>query len=88
MPLSRKDQVFLHLSDPFFRSFTDPKTRIEMTRRAKSENEIELLAMAKLAKAEGHSFETINELTSAGFLPTGFGQRPDGISALKWDGDG
>ncbi len=52
MPLSRKDQVFLHLSDPFFRSFTDPKTRIEMTRRAKSENEIELLAMAKLLQKQ------------------------------------
>ncbi|MFN9718315.1 MAG: hypothetical protein ACK58L_06460 [Planctomycetota bacterium] len=86
MPLSRQDNVFIHLSDPFFRSFIHPRTRIEMTRRAKSDNDMELLQMAALAaQGEGNPAKTIDELIAAGFLPSKFGTRADG-SRLSWEG--
>lgn len=86
MPLSREDHLFVHLSDPFFRTFINPQTRIEMTRRAKSDNEMELVRLAVLAaNAEKRPSNSIAGLIEGGFLPNGFGQRADG-SVLQWDG--
>ena len=87
MPLSRNDNAFLYLSDPFFRTFIRPDFRIEMTRRAQSESEMELVRMAALAAhAEGRPANSLQDLVGGGFLPTGFGQHADG-SVLLWDGN-
>lgn len=78
-PLSRNDSAFIYLSDAFFRRMVSPEFRVEMTRRARSENEIQLVEFARLAaKAEGHKAESLSDLTKGGFLPDGFGIRPDG----------
>lgn len=86
MPLSRADNAFLYMSDAFFRSFIRPECRIEMTRRAQSESEMELVQLAALAaSAEQRSADSLQDLINNGFLPSGFGDRPDG-SKLEWDG--
>ncbi len=79
MPVTRDDSAFLHLSDAFFRSLVSPASRIEMTRRARSENEIQLVRLAQLAaRAEGTAANSLDDLIAHGLLPRGFGQRPDG----------
>ena len=86
MPLSRGDNAFLYMSDAFFRSFIRPECRIEMTRRAQSESEMELVQMAALAaSAEKQPVGSLRDLINGGFLPSGFGDRPDG-SKLEWNG--
>ena len=86
MPLSRGDNAFLYMSDAFFRSFIRPEFRIEMTRRAQSESEMELVQLAALAaSAEKRPADSLQDLILGGFMPPGFGNRPDG-SELKWDG--
>ncbi len=87
MPLSRGDNVFLYMSDAFFRSFIRPECRIEMTRRAQSESEMELVQLAALAaSAEKKPADSLQDLISGDFLPSGFGNRPDG-SRLEWNGN-
>ncbi|MEZ6128002.1 MAG: hypothetical protein R3C59_04930 [Planctomycetaceae bacterium] len=82
-PLSRDDSAFLYLSDPFFRSFVDPGFRVEMTRRARSDNQIQLVQFAVLAaKSEGMAVDSIEALIEGRFLPEGFAARADG-SALE-----
>ncbi|WP_425617144.1 hypothetical protein NA78x_000815 [Anatilimnocola sp. NA78] len=82
MPVSRNDQAFIYLSDPFFRTLVGPKYRVEMTRRAASLADLQLLELARLAAAgEGRKLSSVKELRDAGFLPQGFGARADGSSA-------
>jgi len=79
MPLARKDSLFVYLSDPWFRLLVGPQYRVEMTRRAQSEAEIELVHLARLAaKAEKQPADTIEQLIAGNFLPERFGERPDG----------
>ena len=86
MPLSRGDNAFLYMSDAFFRSFIRPECRIEMTRRAQSESEMELVQLAALAaSAERRPADSMRDLINGDFLPSGFGDRSDG-SQLEWDG--
>ena len=83
MPVTRDDSLFLYLSDAFFRQLVDPAFRIEMTRRARSENEIQLLQFAQLAASgEGHSLRQIQQLKQLRFLPPNFPIRAD-ESALE-----
>ncbi|MCA9063293.1 MAG: hypothetical protein KDA96_09550, partial [Planctomycetaceae bacterium] len=78
-PVDRNDAAFVYLSDAFFRRLVDPAFRIEMTRRAASEAEMELLELAQLAaKSEGQPCDSIEQLMEQGFLPEGFLLRPDG----------
>ena len=73
------DGAFLYLSDPFFRNLVGPAYRVEMTRRARSAAELQVLLFARAAaRAEGQPLEEVEALKQAGFLPAGFGQRSDG----------
>ena len=86
-PVTRNDTAFIYLSDQFFRTFVDPAYRVEMTRRATSESEIELVQLAILAaKAEQRPHSTIDELITGGFLPSGFLKRADGSQLVLKDG--
>ncbi len=79
MPVSRKDALFIYLSDPWFRLLVSPQYRVEMTRRMQSEAEIELMHLARLAaRAEKQPAETVDQLITGGFLPKQFGAHPDG----------
>jgi len=88
LPLSRKDTLFVYLSDPWFRLLVSPQYRVEMTRRMQSEVEIELIHLARLAaRSEKQPAEKIEDLVMGGFLPEQFGKHPDG-SRLVVNGDG
>lgn len=79
MPLSRKDTLYVYLSDPWFRLLVSPAYRVEMTRRMQAEAEIELVQIARLAaRAEKQPDATLAELIAGGFLPASFGKRADG----------
>ena len=68
LPLSRKDTLFVYLSDPWFRLLVSPQYRVEMTRRMQSEVEIELIHLARLAaQSEKQPALKIDDLVKGGF---------------------
>jgi hypothetical protein len=78
LPLDRNDTAFVYMSTEFFQGLLDPQYQIELARRLTAVTDIELLQMARwAARHEGVSGDTVSELTAAGLLPQGFGQRPD-----------
>lgn len=82
-PAARNDAVFVYLSDPFWRNFTGPQYRIETMRRLQAAADVKLVELARLAaRAEGLPAESIEQLAAGGFLPPGFGPRPDGSQTL------
>jgi len=88
MPLSRNDKVFVYLPDAFFRNLVGPRYRVEMTRRMRALADVQILHLARLAaRAEQKPANSIEELARAGFLPSGFGERPDGSRAIITDDD-
>jgi len=88
MPVSRNDTVFVYLSDAFFRNFTSPAYRIELVRRLEALSDLETTQLARLAAiAEGKPSATIENLVAGGFLPEGFGVRPDGTRTLLEGGE-
>lgn len=83
LPLARQDAVFVYLSSGFFRNLMSPRYRIEMIRRMQATADIELAQLAlRAAATEGHPGRRVEELAAAGFLPPGFGPRPDGSRTL------
>ena len=87
MPSRRGDAVFAYLSPEFFNNLMTPHYRIEMQRRVRSVVDMQMLTMARLAaKAEGRSHKSIADLVQGGFLPDGFGIRPDGSRLIEQDG--
>ncbi|MGE0607325.1 MAG: hypothetical protein AB7O62_09550 [Pirellulales bacterium] len=87
MPLSRKDTIFVYLSEAFLREISSPHYRIEMKRRLQSVAELEVLQLARLAaKAEGVRGDSVEDLVLAGLLPHGFGQHSDGSRTVLADG--
>ena len=88
LPIERNDAVFIYFSDAFFRNFTSPAYRIESLRRLEAATDIEIVQLAKLnAATEGKPGGTIEELIDGGFLPPGFGPRPDGSQAVIGKGE-
>jgi len=88
MPLDRNDTVFVYLSDAFLRGSVGPRYRVETARRIASMADIELVELALLASAaEGKPGDTIEQLIAGGFLPPGFGPRPDGSRTVLQDGE-
>ena len=88
MPLDRGDSVFVYLSDAFFRNLTGPAYRIETQRRMQAVADLELVQLAVLdAATEGKPGGSIKALVAGGYLPAGFGKRPDGSRTLLTDGE-
>ena len=75
---SSEKGIYIYLSDPFFRNIVGPAYRVEMTRRAQSVAELQMLSLARLAALqEGLHSPSITSLIEKGFLPHGFGMRHD-----------
>ena len=88
MPATRNDSVLVCLSTAFFRNLLSPQYRVEMMRRLEALADIDLVQMAVLASAtEGKPGATIEDLVAGGFLPPGFGARPDGSRTLLAGGE-
>ena len=86
MPITRDDTVFVYLAPQFFQNLLSPRYQIELNRRLRSDVEMQLMQVAQLsARAEGKPSDTIEALVAGGYLPAGFGQRPDG-SRLEFVG--
>lgn len=84
LPIDRGDTVFGFFSSEFFRQALGNETQIELARRQASRAELEILDLARLAATnEGLEDLSVESLVSAGFLPIGFGQRPDGSQLLE-----
>ena len=83
MPLERNDTIFAYFSPQMLRGLVSPHYMIELRRRLAAKSDITLVHMARLAAAaEGHSAQGVDELVEAGFLPEGFGRRPDRSGVL------
>lgn len=83
LPISRQDTIFIYFSSALFQSLVGPQYQIELHRRLQSVTDLELLQLARLAaRGEGQPSETIDELIAGGFLPRGFGKRPDGSGPI------
>ncbi len=79
MPVEREDTIFVYLSTRFFQQLLTPQYQIELRRRNRIVTDIMLLELAKLAASnEGNAGQSIESLISGGYLPVGFGYRPDG----------
>ncbi len=79
MPNSREDTIFVYMSPAFFEGLLSPKYQIELKRRLASVTDMEILTLARhAARGERVASETIEDLEAGGFLPRGFGRRPDG----------
>jgi hypothetical protein len=75
---SSEKGIFIYLSDPFFRNLVGPAYRVEMTRRAQSTSEMQMLSLTRLAAIqEGERSLSVTSLIEKGFLPDGFGIRHD-----------
>ena len=79
MPLDRNDTLFVYMPTGFLQNLLSPHYQIEMRRRNESVTDMMLLQMAKLgATSEGVADLSERNLIAKGYLPTGFGGRPDG----------
>lgn len=83
MPADRGDSVFAFVSPQMLRGLVAPEYMIEMRRRLQSGADMALLRLARLASAaESQPLSEIDDLVDAGFLPLGFGSRPDGSGLI------
>lgn len=86
MPTAREDTVFVYFSSAFFQGLVSPQYQIELNRRLRAVTELELLELARwAAHVEGKPAGTIDDLVSGGFLPAGFGRRPDNSEPIVTD---
>ncbi|MFK8111876.1 MAG: hypothetical protein AB8B91_06725 [Rubripirellula sp.] len=87
MPLERQDTIFAYFSPQMLRGLVSPQYLIELRRRLHAKAESAMVHLAKrTASQESANAEGLDELIAAGFLPNGFGRRPDG-SGLVVIGD-
>ncbi|HBJ36838.1 MAG TPA: hypothetical protein DDZ51_19195 [Planctomycetaceae bacterium] len=83
MPISEQHSVFAFISPAMLRGLVSPQYLIEMRRRLESAAEMSLLRLARLASAaESQPLWEVDDLVDAGFLPLGFGDRPDGSGLI------
>lgn len=87
MPVDRQDTVFAYFSPEMLQGLVSPQYLIEMRRRLFAKSGVAMVHMARLAAAQQQDAAVgIDELTAAGYLPSGFGERADG-SGLVAVGD-
>lgn len=78
-PIAREDTIFVYFSPAFFEGLLSPQYQIETQRRMQAVTDLEALKLAQLASlGEGRPATEIADLVRSGFLPAGFGRRPDG----------
>lgn len=78
MPLDREDTIFIYASTKFFQQLLAPQYQIELRRRNRIMTDMMLLELASLAaQNEGQANLDVDGLIASGFLPNGFGARPD-----------
>ncbi len=83
VPLDREDTVFAYFSPQMLTGLVEPEYLIEVRRRLRSAADMSMLRLARLAAtAEGQPLREIDDLIDSGFLPLGFGTRPDGSGVL------
>ncbi|MFK7768122.1 MAG: hypothetical protein AB8B55_12940 [Mariniblastus sp.] len=87
MPLEREDTIFVYLSTRFFQELLSPQYQIELRRRNRIVTDIVMLEMANMAAAnERYPDMSLEGLKRGGFLPDGFGYRPDQGNVETVDG--
>ena len=96
MPLERNDTIFAYFSPHMLQSLVSPQYLIELRRRLYAKADITMVHLARRAAAlesaalESAALESesptglrgIEELAQRGFLPVGFGSRPDGSGTV------
>lgn len=87
MPLERNDTVFAYFSPAMLRGLVSPEYLIELRRRLYAKSDVAMLHLARLAAAleqtdSADPLADIEGLMARGFLPQGFGSRPDGSGAI------
>jgi hypothetical protein len=92
MPLERADTVFAYFSPAMLRGLVAPEYLIELRRRLYAKSNVALVHLARLASAQepiesADSQLGIEQLVETGFLPDGFGRRPDGSGAITVGND-
>ena len=88
MPLSREDTIFAYFSPQMLQGLVSPQYLIELRRRLHAKSDIALVRLARVASsAAGRSLNGIDELIEGGYLPDGFGQRPDGSGVISFGDD-
>ena len=87
MPLERNDTIFAYFSPAMLRGLVAPEYLIELRRRLVAKSDVAMVHLARLTSAQ-EPIESadpqlgIDPLVAAGFLPKGFGRRPDGSGAI------
>jgi hypothetical protein len=88
LPLVRNDTVLVYFSSAFFEGLFSPQYQVELERRMKSITDLELVLLARwAAQGEGQPSRTLDDLVAGGYLPPGFGRRPDGSGPVLTDGE-
>lgn len=83
LPTSRQDTIFMYFGAPFLQGLLSPQYQVELARRLRAATELETLQLARwAAEREGHADDSVESLIRAGFLPGGFGNRPDGSQPM------
>ncbi|QDT07649.1 hypothetical protein K227x_60770 [Rubripirellula lacrimiformis] len=88
MPLDREDTVFAYFSPEMLRGLVSPRYLIELRRRLSANAEVAMMHLARMAadhesKATGTNLVGVDDWIDGGFLPVGFGVRPDGSGAIS-----
>ena len=86
MPLSRDDTVFVFVPSKLLHNLLSPRYQIELARRNRSITDMQVVELSALAAFnEGYATTKPDDLMTQGFLPVGFGMRPDGSQLTKID---
>jgi hypothetical protein len=86
MPTARGDTVFVYFSRAFFQGLVSPQYQVELARRLEASTDLTLIKLAQLAAGgEGFPGVSTDQLIAGGFLPVGFGRRPDGSGPILTD---
>jgi hypothetical protein len=86
MPLTREDTVFAYFSTWFLRGLVSPQYQVELRRRMQSVADLQIWRLAQLAaRGEGAPADTLKDLVAGGYVPEGFGRRPDGSGIVVTD---